>query len=237
MPQGVYMDDLVFSYFFILEEKIECLYYKLPLIEKKVKELCYSIYEQVFDIEILISTWKKRKYDPSFIFKRDSNELFYGVKETNINKNYKELNDMEFTLLKKYNLLGFRKKYKQSIQIAVFEIFNSNELEILQKKVLSYLHKREIVIETLPTSNLRIGYHRNLSSYQLFNWYKWKTEGESIPPIVLGTDDPGIFATNIYNEYAMVYCYLVYEKKQSRDDVIKFLEDICRNSSIYAFRE
>ena len=144
---------------------------------------------------------------------------------------------MEFFLLKKYNKLNFRKKYKESIQITVFEIFNSNELEMLQKKVLSYLHKREIVIETLPTSNLRIGYHRNLSSYQLFNWYKWKKEGESIPPIVLGTDDPGIFATNIYNEYAMVYCYLVYEKKQSRDDVIKFLEDICRNSSIYAFRE
>lgn len=237
MPQGVYMDDLVFSYFFILEEKMECLYYKLPLIEKKVKELCYSIYEQVFDIEILISTWKKRKYDPSFICKRNSNELFYGLKKSNEDEEYLELNDMEFTLLKKYNLLGFRKKYKQSIQITVLEIFNSNELENLQKKVLSYLHKREIVIETLPTSNLRIGYHRNLSSYQLFNWYKWKKEGESIPPIVLGTDDPGIFATNIYNEYAMVYCYLVYEKKQSRDDVIKFLEDICRNSSIYAFRE
>ena len=237
MPQGVYMDDLVFSYFFILEEKIECLYYKLSLIEKKVKKLCYSIYEQVFDIEILISTWKKRKYDPSFICKRNSNELFYGLKKSNEDEEYLELNDMDFTLLKKYNLLTFRKKYKQAIQITVFEIFNSNELEILQKKVLSYLHKREIVIETLPTSNLRIGYHRNLSSYQLFNWYKWKTEDESIPPIVLGTDDPGIFATNIYNEYAMVYCYLVYEKKQSRDDVIKFLEDICRNSSIYAFRE
>ena len=47
MPQGVYLDDLVFSYFFILEEKIECLYYKLPLIEKKVKELCYLTYEEV----------------------------------------------------------------------------------------------------------------------------------------------------------------------------------------------
>lgn len=235
MPQGVYMDDLVFSYFFILEEKIECLYYKLPLIEKKVKELCYLTYEEVFDIEILISTWKKRKYNPSLICRRDSNELFYGLRKSN--ENYEKLNDMEFFLLKKYNKLNFRKKYKESIQITVFEIFNSNELEMLQKKVLSYLHKREIVIETLPTSNLRIGYHRNLSSYQLFNWYKWKKEGESIPPIVLGTDDPGIFATNIYNEYAMVYCYLVYEKKQSRDDVIKFLEDICRNSSIYAFRE
>lgn len=239
MPQGIYLDDLIFSYSFILEEKIEQLYYKLPLIEKKIKELCYKIYNQVFDIEILISSWKNRKYDPNLICKENSNELLFGIKEnaTESSYEYVKVKDMDFFVLKKYNSLTFRKKYKQSIQITVFEIFNSNELEILQKKVLSYLHKREIVIETLPTSNLRIGYHRNLSSYQLFNWYKWKKEGESIPPIVLGTDDPGIFATNIYNEYAMVYCYLVYEKKQSRDDVIKFLEDICRNSSIYAFRE
>lgn len=239
MPQGIYLDDLIFSYSFILEEKIEQLYYKLPLIEKKIKELCYKIYDQVFDIEILISSWKNRKYDPNLICKENSNELLFGIKEnaTESSYEYVKVKDMDFFVLKKYNSLTFRKKYKQSIQITVFEIFNSNELEILQKKVLAYLHKREIVIETLPTSNLRIGYHRNLSSYQLFNWYKWKKEGESIPPIVLGTDDPGIFATNIYNEYAMVYCYLVYEKKQSRDDVIKFLEDICRNSSIYAFRE
>lgn len=239
MPQGIYLDDLIFSYSFILEEKIEQLYYKLPLIEKKIKELCYKIYDQVFDIEILISSWKNRKYDPNLICKENSNELLFGIKEnaTESSYEYVKVKDMDFFVLKKYNSLTFRKKYKQAIQITVFEIFNSNELEILQKKVLSYLHKKEIVIETLPTSNLRIGYHRNLSSYQLFNWYKWKKEGESIPPIVLGTDDPGIFATNIYNEYAMVYCYLVYEKKQSRDDVIKFLEDICRNSSIYAFRE
>jgi len=238
MPHGIYLDDLIFSYSFILEEKIECLYYKLPLIEKKVKELCYKIYDQVFDIEILISSWKKRKYNPSLICRKNSNELFFGMKENTDGSIYKfiEVNDMEFSILKKYNNLTFRKKYKMTTKVSICEIFDLNELEILQKNLLAFLHKREIVIETLPTSNLRIGYHRNLSSYQLFNWYKWNLDGESIPPIVLGTDDPGVFSTNIYNEYAMVYCYLVYEKKQSRDNVINFLENICRNSNVYVFK-
>lgn len=55
--------------------------------------------------------------------------------------------------------------------------------------MLAFMHKREIIIEALPTSNLRIGYHRILNSYQLFNWHKWKLDGNPILPIVLGIDD------------------------------------------------
>lgn len=98
MPQGIYLDDLIFSYSFILEEKIEQLYYKLPLIEKKIKELCYKIYDQVFDIEILISSWKNRKYDPNLICKENSNELLFGIKEnaTESSYEYVKVKDMDF---------------------------------------------------------------------------------------------------------------------------------------------
>ena len=89
----------------------------------------------------------------------------------------------------------------------------------------------------MPTSNLRIGYHRSLKSHQLFKWYEWKKDEHPIPPIVLGTDDPGVFETNIYNEYALVYCYLVYEKEMPREDVMKYIYDIYTNSQIYAFRD
>ena len=92
-----------------------------------------------------------------------------------------------------------------------------------------------MVIETLPTSNLRIGYHRSFKTYQLLNWYKWEEEGHPIPPIVLGTDDPGIFETNIYNEYSMVFCYLVYQEKMPRDKVMNFIKNIYENSEIYSF--
>ena len=97
------------------------------------------------------------------------------------------------------------------------------------------MHEREIVIETLPTSNLRIGCHKNLATYQLFNWYKWKIEGYSIPPIVLGSDDPGIFQTNIYNEYALVFCHMVYELGISRQDASNYIKELIENSENYKF--
>ena len=40
-----------------------------------------------------------------------------------------------------------------------------------------------------------IGNHHDYSTYYLYNWYKWKKEGKALPPIVVGTDDTGIFAT------------------------------------------
>ena len=141
-----------------------------------------------------------------------------------------------FEIISLYNRKETYKKYNDPIEIECFGIFDSTELRLLQKSMLAFMHKREIVIEALPTSNLRIGYHRDLRSYQLFNWYKWKLDGNPIPPIVLGTDDPGIFQTNIYNECAMIYCYLVYEIGLTRSVVIKFMQDIHDASRVYSFK-
>lgn len=233
IPQGIYLDDLIFVHCFILEQKIESLYTKLPMIEIKIQEISRKIYNKSYGVEDLTSAWKKHDLDPRYIKENNTNKTLFGEADDK----YKSVDKTDFELISLYNKKETYKKYKEPIEIDCFEIFDSNELTLIQKEMLAFMHKREIVIEALPTSNLRIGYHRNLKSYQLFNWYKWKLDGNSIPPIVLGTDDPGIFQTNIYNEYSMLYCYLVYEKGVTRSDVIKFIQDIHNNSRIYAFTD
>ena len=232
MPQGVYLDDLIFVHCFIIEQKIESLYAKLPMIEIKIYEIARKIYNKTYGMEDLISAWKKHYLDPRYIKENNTNKTLFGEADDK----YKSVDKTDFEIISLYNRKETYKKYRQPIEVECFECFNANELTLLQKSMLAFMHKREIVIEALPTSNLRIGYHRNLKSYQLFNWHKWKLDGNSIPPIVLGTDDPGIFQTNIYNEYAMIYCYLVYEKGLTRSDVIKFMQDIHDASRVYAFR-
>lgn len=101
--------------------------------------------------------------------------------------------------------------------------------------MLELLHTKEIIIETLPTSNVRIGFHKTITTYHLWNWLTWEREGCAIPPIVLGTDDAGIFATNIYNEYANVYCHLVHSQKWSHTDALKIIEQIDNSAKIYRF--
>lgn len=232
IPQGIYLDDLIFAHCFILEQKIENLYVKLPMLEIKIQEIARKVCGRTFSLEDLTSAWKKRYLDPRKLKEKNVDVTLIGIADDT----YNSVDSLDFELLSLYNKKEIYKKYKEPIEISCFEIFNSAELSSFQKKMLAFMHKREIVIESLPTSNLRIGYHRSLKSFQLFNWYKWKNEGNSIPPVVLGTDDPGIFQTNIYNEYAMLYCFLVYEKRLSRSDTARLVQDIHNNSRIYAFK-
>lgn len=127
--------------------------------------------------------------------------------------------------------------YDKTIEVNTCEFFDVQELGAIQLLVLQQMHDKEIVIETLPTSNVMIGHHHSYSSYHLYNWYRWgKIEHKPIPPIVLGSDDAGIFATNIFNEYCNVYCQLMYDKRLNSIDVIKFIEELDYNSKLYSFK-
>lgn len=215
LPAGEWADNLLFVYHFIVKARINELETKLPILSDKIIKLYAEIFDKSYLMPDIVLAWE--------VLRKEDN-----IKDNTLSHDANEINE-------KYQSMKFRKKYIAPLEINSDEVFTNNELVLLQKKLLEYLHKKEIIIEVLPTSNLRIGYHFTLQTYQLFTWYQWKKEGLPIPPIVLGTDDPGIFATNIYNEYAFVYCFLVYEKKQTRSDVIQFIRFLCENGLNYEF--
>lgn len=53
---------------------------------------------------------------------------------------------------------------------------------------------------------------------------------------VVGTDDAGIFATNIYNEYCHIYCMLVFNKGLSPYEAMEYIERLVHNAKVYVFR-
>lgn len=136
-------------------------------------------------------------------------------------------------MLDDYNNPHKRKEYNAPECHRIEEDFSVSDFKVLQR--VKYLHEKEIVIETLPTSNMRIGCLRSFDTYQVLNWYDWWKEGIPMPPVVLETDDPGIFSTNIYNEFALIYCYLVHRKGKERNIVMQFLEVLYKNSEAYKF--
>lgn len=76
-------------------------------------------------------------------------------------------------------------------------------LVALQEHGLALLRDRAVVIETLPTSNLRISFYDTLSEHHVFRWLGLAEPMlRNRPQVVVGSDDPGIFATNLRNEYA-----------------------------------
>lgn len=170
-----------------------------------------------------MKAWENRQKNPKDIFEKNETSLSEDLR---LAKKYWEIRGQQ------------KSKYDSIIEIDSCEFFNAKELTEIQLMVLQEMHDKEIIIETLPTSNVLIGHHRSYSSYHIFNWYKWaKEEHKPIPPIVLGTDDAGIFATNIFNKYCNVYCQLMYDKNLNAIDIIRFIEELDYNSKLYSFKK
>jgi len=63
---------------------------------------------------------------------------------------------------------------------------------------------------------------------------KWN-DNLQIPPIVIGTDDTGIFATNIFNEYANIYKHLTGAGKASVSSALETIQMLEDNSKKFQF--
>jgi len=239
--QGEHLDNLLFAYHLVIEGKIDSLKPCLPHLALKISELCFEIYEEFYPVEILLQAWLMRKYCPMHLFagnKRSAvpSSVFCEEEWNQVEKQLNQNKDgLLSRIIEKYHNADYRNRFDKIIEIQALELFDFMAIRELQLALLKHMHKKEIVIETLPTSNVRIGQHHNFDTYHLWNWVKWEEEGYSIPPIVVGTDDAGIFATNIYNEYANIYCHLTYQCKMVHHEAMALIEKLDKNAGIYKF--
>lgn len=217
--KGEHLDNLVFAYHLLSSSFCQCelAQRKLPKLIEKINEYSYDIYEKYYPPYLLQEAWLMRKEDPYQYLAKEKEE------------------DKKETLFLRYHERRIVEKCNEIIAIDTYEIFEEEELHEMQLAVLKKMHDEEIVIETLPTSNVIIGHHQSFETYHLYNWYRWGKEGHPVPPIVVGTDDTGIFATNIYNEYCNIYSLFLYEKKMNVTDVLRFIEYLDENSRLYRF--
>ena len=245
--RGEHLDNLVFVYGFIIERKIETMQQLLPFLSDTIQHHNYAIYGRYVSTELLVKAWRLRRYCPILMQARTraaAQELptFDPDEWNEIRQLLPDAAIPADEILQqhlRYHDLRYRERYDEIIEVRAGtpEQLTNEELVALQLEVLKYMHEREIVIETLPTSYIRIGYHAGFDSYHLINWLRWKQEGHCIPPIVVGTDDAGIFATNIYNEYANIYCLLTHTHAFSHDDAIEILRQFDRNAEVYGFHD
>ena len=127
MPQGIYLDDLIFVHCFIIEQKIESLYAKLPMIEIKIQEISRKIYNKTYGLEDLSSAWKKRYLDPRCIKENKTDKTLLGEH----GDKYEAINKSDFELISLYNKKETYRKYRKPIEVKCFECFDSQELTLL----------------------------------------------------------------------------------------------------------
>ncbi|MEZ4434618.1 MAG: hypothetical protein R3F65_19625 [bacterium] len=105
----------------------------------------------------------------------------------------------------------------------------------VQVDLIDTLIRRDIAIEINPSSNLAIGPFDDLTEHPVFRWYPpGAARDRAHPFVVVGSDDPGIFATELLHEYA----YLARAAEQrgaAPRQVADWLEDLRQTSVMFSF--
>lgn len=239
-----WLDNLIFSRHFIVDSKIIDLNYLLPSLDSEIIKLGAEMYGRIYSVDSMIKAWLLRQYCPYHLLETLSKKStftysssVYNKKELLACKNLTLSPDVS-ELVQMYHRTDLHSKQKTNSIIKTSEIFSPDALFIIQEYILDYLSNREIVIETPLTSNVRICFYRSYAEHHIWRWLNIENEnslGLRKPAIVLGTDDPGIFATNIYNEYSHLFTCLINEKKVPHNNALAVIEQLEKNSSIYRF--
>lgn len=234
--QGEWLDDLIFVFY--LKQKagngIESGIDENKL-KGEIQKYAKEIYGKSYRIEELISAWKARKWEPNLFLCETRNEAniynSYEAEWLEIQKEKRQMSADAIELVRLYHNAECRKKYdcKNIYREECEKILSTGNIKKLQDILLGDIVKQRIVIETLPSSNVRIGVYNKYEELHLIDWLINHPE----LPVVVGTDDPGIFATNIYNEYAHIYNVLESRGEGACENIVRRLHE---NSQKYAFK-
>lgn len=236
MSQGEWLDNLIFVYY--LREEIlttNGLNAVGPGLDEEILKYAAIVYNGTYTLGDLVLAWRARKWNPDLFLSvdyEDAQQFDFDLDEWKaIQIEKKQLSPEVIELVRLYHTVECRKRYDS--KCIYFEecekVLGTKEIESLQDILLQIIIQQGIVIEVLPTSNLRIGVYK---SYDELHIKRWLMKYPDLQ-IVVGSDDPGVFATNIYNEYAHIYTILQTEADETKcNAIIQRLHD---NSLKYAF--
>ncbi len=237
--RGEWLDNMLFVIYLHNQGKFSLTISELSQLEVEIHNLTYKVYDKYFSLPELIEAWLLRRFCPILMF--EPNYKIASSKPVFDFRGYHEIKQLNISidasyLFQTYHSMKGRKSYETIEAINPLEIMNEKLLEKLQLTLLSNLAELKIVIETLPTSNVRISIAKDFSEYHLIRWEKWRKAKKLIPEIVIGTDDTGIFATNLLNEYACVFEELERCDDFNSIEVKAIIQKIITNSTLYNFR-
>lgn len=132
------------------------------------------------------------------------------------------------------SVLACSEKY---IQVPA-RFLNEAELLAFQQAVQQQLVEQGVIIETLPTSNVRISQYQHIRQHHSLRWMGIpgrKVEGDAALLVSLGSDDPGIFATDMRSEFYHLYAVLRNEEGMRDVDALQAVANLNERGRIYRF--
>ncbi len=143
-------------------------------------------------------------------------------------------NKEAFALWEKYHAKNYRKVWDRKVTVET-KLIDEELILAVQDSVVSEMREKNIIVEVLPSSNVRISHYENIEDHHVL---RWLDQGGSrpTPQVVLGTDDPGIFATNLRNEYVLLFNLLNKKFDANSEKPYQIIRHLIDNSRCYRFK-
>jgi len=234
LRRGDRLDDLVFAYRMLLEEPKAT--GVLGRLQDEIQRLARAVYGEELDCHLLWTAWTLRRLDPLRLPEADLRLWWSSVDDET--EEYHELcGEREkaraaFDLFRRYHMPEVVVKSRE-LETANSDTLDADLLRCLQERALQEITKRRVVIETLPTSNVRISFYRNFTEHHVFRWLGLEPGGQ-LPSVSVGSDDPGIFACSLRGEFMHLYRE-VLQRTGSEREAIARLDHLNETGRIYRF--
>ncbi|MDQ7734253.1 hypothetical protein QT231_16185 [Halomonas sp. SpR1] len=242
IARGQWLENLLFLRQIALKQPQLSPSISLAHIEAHTHQLAHKIFNHSIDINTLQQFFSHRDLDPQLIrqVREHQNESYLFMRS----EEYKRIKKIPEPRKGVYDCLYQRwfdpeviGRYEHKQEISLTE--TTNELLLTaQQYVQQLVVKRHVIIETLPTSNLRISHYQHIRDHHIFRWLGIKDrvfEGDSTMVVVLGSDDPGIFATDMRNEFYHLFSTLITHFNYSEELALETVAKLNENGRIYQF--
>lgn len=208
-----------------------------PLLRVKIPFLRYN------SIHTLSDFFEMRQFEPTYVRQWLDKQLPLSaaqVQEWNLMKKKAErFGRLPAELYWQWNIDPAWRDAQEEIIEVKRDFLTEAELLELQQRVQHLIATRDVVIETLPVSNMRISQFCHIQDHHVLRWLKvegYKKTGDADMNICVGSDDPGIFATDIKNEYYHLYMSL-RNAGLSAQRAVELLRKVNEAGRVYAFRK
>lgn len=240
-----WLESLLFVHRLALESSAT----NLPIfkIEQEIRKLTHHVYGSSEEIHSLRIAWELRHLRPELVSEILESDP-PGTRHVNPGQMDREY-ELIARVLKDGNrraLELIRQRYEDGetirrgaeLEEVPTHFFTADELLTVQQMVQKEVWRRQVVIETLPTSNVRISHYKSMEEHHLFRWLKIEKRavpGDANLMVCLGSDDPGIFSTDIKNEAYHIFVALQQYFGFSDLEALSVIKKLNERSRIYCF--
>ncbi|GAD02665.1 hypothetical protein AALB_2745 [Agarivorans albus MKT 106] len=240
LPRGQYLEDLLFLRKIALSDPTSAL--PLAKLEARILATASDIFVDNFTLSDLNSFFDYRNLEPSIVKaireNQDSFTNLFGYQQKEYLLAQRVSSSVQNLLYKRWFDYRVLDKYSERVEIPL-SMFSYKELLEAQQYVQKVVTEKHIVLETLPTSNVRISHYNSIKEHHLFRWLGVPArviKDDSPMLIALGSDDPGIFATDMRNEFYHIFGTLVEHFEYSVNDALQLTSRLNENGRVYHFK-